>query len=63
MDRILAATGVTQRCRSQIGQPERVIELAHHQETAVRTDLCAPELAHAAVEIDSITSIQTGASG
>ena len=31
MDRVLAASRVAQCCCCQIGQPERVIKLAHHQ--------------------------------
>jgi hypothetical protein len=47
---------MAQRHRRQIGQLERVIELPHHQETAVRTNLRAPELEpYPVVEIDPIT--------
>ena len=60
MDGVLTATGVAQRHQGQIGQPELVIELAHHQATTVGTDLRAPELEpHPAVEIDQITLIRT----
>ena len=41
MDRILAASGVPQCCRRQIGQPERVIQLADHQKATVGTELRA----------------------
>jgi hypothetical protein len=55
MDRVLAASGVAQCCCRQIGQPERVIKLAHHKKSAVRADLRTPELhANLAVEIDTI---------
>ena len=55
MDRVLAAWGVAQRCYRKMGQPERVIKLAHHQQSTLRTNLRAPELQeHTAVEIDPI---------
>jgi hypothetical protein len=44
VDRVLATSGVTQGCCRQIGQPERVIKLAHHQQAVARTDLRTPEL-------------------
>ena len=46
--------------KERVGQPKRVIELAHHQETAVGTDLRATELqSHARVEIHPITPLRT----
>ena len=58
MERVLAASGVAQCCCRQIGQAERVIQLAHHQQTAVRTDLRAPKLQpHPAVEVDPVTPL------
>ena len=55
MDSVLAASGVAQCCCRQIGQPERVIQFAHHQQPAVRTDLRTTELQpHTAVEINPI---------
>ena len=60
VDRILAATGVSQCRRSQIGQPERVIHLAHHQKATVGTDLSAAKFqSYPAVNIDPITPIRT----
>ena len=60
VDRLLAATGVTQRRLRQIGQPKRVIECAHHQQTAIRTDLRTPERQlDPAVNIDPINPIRT----
>jgi hypothetical protein len=57
---ILATAVVAQGSRRQIGQTERVIELAHHQKAAIRTELSAPELhPHAAVEIDPISPLRT----
>jgi hypothetical protein len=41
MDRVLPRRVSRNACQGQIGQPERVIELAHHQQAAVRTDLRA----------------------
>ena len=35
MDRVLAASGVTQCCCRQFGQPERVTQLAYHQKADV----------------------------
>ena len=55
---VLASAGVAQRRRRQTGQPQRVIELSHHQKAAVRTDLRPPELQpHASVEIHPITPV------
>jgi hypothetical protein len=62
MDRVLPRAAVAQRCCRQIGQPERVIQLAHHQQAAVRTELRAPELQpHTAVEIrpDQLADVRT----
>jgi len=60
MDRVLAASGVAQRRCRQIGQPERVIHLAHHQKATVGTDLSAAKFqSHPAVNIDPITPIRT----
>ena len=59
MDRVLAAPGVAQRRCRQIGQPERVIQLAHHQKTTVGTELRAAKFQpHTAVEIDPICLLQ-----
>ena len=59
MERVLARTGVAQCCCRKIGQPERVIKLAHHQQAAVRTDLRTPELhPHTAVEIHPICPLR-----
>jgi len=55
MDRVLAASGVAQCCCRQIGQTERVIQLAHHQKATVGTDLRAANFQpHTPVEIDPI---------
>jgi hypothetical protein len=60
MDGVLAAPGVAKSYCRQIGQSERVIKLAHHQQPAIRTDLRAPELhPHAAVEIDPVTPLRS----
>ena len=60
MDRVLAAPGVAQRRCRQIGQPERVIQLAHHQKTTVGTELRTPELhMNPAVELDPICPLRT----
>ena len=55
MDRVLAASGVAQCCRRQIGQPERVIQLAYDQKATIGTELRAAKFQpHTAVEIDPI---------
>ena len=59
MDRVLAASDVAQCCCRQIGQPERVIQLAHHQKATVGTELRAAKFQpHTAVEIDPICLLQ-----
>ena len=59
MVRILAASGVAQCCCRQIGQTERVIQLAHHQKATVGTELRAVKFQpHTAVEIDPICLLQ-----
>jgi hypothetical protein len=60
VDRVLAAPGVAQCFCRQIGQPERVIQLAHHQQAAVGTELRTSELhMHPAVELDPICPLRT----
>ena len=44
MDGVLATAAVIQRTRCKIRQPEHVIQLAHHQKTAVGTELRATKL-------------------
>jgi hypothetical protein len=59
VDGVLAPAGVAQRRRRQIGQPERVIQLAHHQKAAVRTELRAAKFQpHARVEIHPICPLR-----
>lgn len=60
MEGVLPRTVVAQRRRRQIGQSERVIQLRHHQQAAVRTDLRTPEFQpHPTVEIHPITPLRT----
>jgi hypothetical protein len=57
---VLATVVVIERRRRQIGQPERVIELAHHQQATVRTELSAAKFqSHARVEIHPICPLQS----
>ena len=59
MDGVPAPAVVAQRRRRQIGQPERVIQLAHHQKATVRTELRATKFqAHARVEIHPICPLR-----
>jgi hypothetical protein len=59
MDRVLAVSRVAQRRCRQIGQPERVIHLPHHQEATVRTELSTTKFQpHASVEIHPICPLQ-----
>jgi hypothetical protein len=54
MERVLPSAAVSQRRRGQIRKSERVIELAHHQKPAIRTDLRTQELhPHTAVKAKS----------
>ena len=60
VDRVLAPAGVAERARGDIGQPERVIRLAHRRQTAVPTELRSPEFQpHTAVEIHPIAPLGT----
>ena len=55
VDRVLAPAAVAERAIGDIGQPKRVIQLAHHQHATVRTELSARELKpHTEVEIHPI---------
>lgn len=57
---VLAPAVVTQRTRRKVRQPERVIQLAYHQQTSVRTELRAPELLpHTMVKIHPVTPLGT----
>ena len=59
MDRVLAASGVAQCFCRQIRQPERVIQLAHHQQAAVGTELRAAKFQpYTRVKIDPICPLQ-----
>ncbi len=52
VDGVLASADVAQRTPSKLRQPERVIQLAHHQEPTVRTELRATKFQpHTRVEI------------
>ena len=60
MDRVLAPAAVAQCPRRKIGQPERVIQCAHHQQKAVRTELRAASFQpQPAVEIHPISPLRT----
>ena len=51
MNGVFAAAVVIERTRRKIRQPEHVIQLAHHQKTAVGTELRASKFQpHARVE-------------
>ncbi len=60
VDGVLAPSAVTQRTQRKVGQPKRTVQLAHHKQTAIRTELRAPELQpYPAVEIHSISPLRT----
>jgi len=56
---VLSPAVVRQRTRRKIRQPERVIQFTHHQQTTIRTELCAAKFqAHPAVKIHPITPLR-----
>jgi len=56
MDGVLATAAVAKLHVCKIGEPERLIQLVHHQKAAVGTELFAGELQpHTTVEIRSIS--------
>jgi hypothetical protein len=59
MDRVLAASRLAQSCCRHIGQPERVIQLARHQQAAVGTEPRTAKLHPCTrVKIDPICPLQ-----
>lgn len=49
---------VARRREGEIGQPKRFIQLAHHRQPTVRTELSAPEFQpHPTVEIQTINPL------
>ena len=56
---VITRSVVAQRCRRQIRQPERVIQLTHHQQTTIRAELRGAKIqSHARVEIYPICPLQ-----
>jgi hypothetical protein len=59
VDGILASAVVGKSNRHKIGEPKRVIQLAHHQQTTVGTELRATKFQpHPAVKIHPITPLE-----